>query len=368
MSRKCARDDQHEDDVVGMGSMNPIRIIQVGAGSMGQNWLGTVKANPDVDLAGLVDLDLDLARDAAVRTGHDGVAVATTLEDLAVEADAVLNVTVPRAHAEISEQALFAGLPVLCEKPIAPSVADGLAMAAAAEASGRLLMISQSRRYFTGFDELRRRTAELGTIGTVTCEFFKAPHFGGFRERMEHPLLVDMAIHTFDAVRALLDRDPVSVYCETYNPPWSWYAGDAAAHAIFEFTGGVRFSYDGSWCAPGNETSWNGRWRVSGEQGSAGWDGEHRRGGDPPEETAGSLAEFVECLRTGRRPATAASANVVSLAMVEAAAQSATEQRRVRIDEVMAAAHAHALGAQHLEPVAAMLKSRDVLEAVGLRS
>ena len=73
-----------------------------------------------------------------------------------------------------------------------------------------------------------------------------------------------MAIHQFDLARDLIGGEPVAVYCESYNPGWSWYAGDAAAEVTFEFADGSRFSFSGSWCSPGLETSWNGAWRVSG--------------------------------------------------------------------------------------------------------
>jgi predicted dehydrogenase len=168
-----------------------------------------------------------------------------------------------------------------------------------------------------------------------------------------------MAVHAFDAARYVLDRDPVAVYCEEYNPAWSWYAGDAAAVAIFEFTEGVRFSYTGSWCADGLETSWNGAWRVNGAGGTARWDGD----GAPewqandssevlratltaaPQEIAGSLAEFVDALRTGRTPSGEVHGNVLSLAMVEAAVRSSARGTRVRIDEVLEDAYAEALAA-----------------------
>ncbi|HEY9293353.1 MAG TPA: Gfo/Idh/MocA family oxidoreductase [Microlunatus sp.] len=359
---------------------SPIKIIQIGAGSMGRAWLGAIAANPDVQLVGLIDLDVDLARRAAAEAGHPDAQCGVDLDRLAVDADAVINVTIPQAHAPTTQQALFAGLPVLCEKPIAPDVATGLAMAAAAEASGRLLMISQSRRYFNAFRQLREVVDDLGRVGTVSCEFFKAPHFGGFRDAMPHPLLVDMAIHTFDAVRALLGSNPVSVYCDAYNPSWSWYAGDAAANAIFTFADGARFGYHGSWCAPGQETSWNGSWRISAAEGTACWDGDHEptveRADDrpakvpasaqAPEQISGSLAEFVDHLRRGTTPATAAAANVVSLAMVEASVQSAAEDRPVRIADVITDAYAAARAADHDHRVRAVLESWDVLRAVGL--
>ena len=325
----------------------PLRILQVGAGSMGRTWLHTIANSPDAELVGLVDLDLELAQ----RVSEDELAalvpVARTLTELkdATGADAVVNVTVPGAHNAVNEEALRAGLPVLCEKPIAPTVADAQYIAGVAEETGKLLMISQSRRYLNQFTALRQAAGELGRIASVSCEFAKAPHFGGFREEMPHPLLVDMAIHQFDSARALLGADPVSVYCESYNPGWSWFAGDAAATAIFDFPGGARFVFHGSWVAPGQETSWNSRWRVSGERGTALWDGDDAPStGDPlrslpvgeaPEQTAGSLAEFVACVRTGTASQIDARSNVPSLAMVEAAVRSAAERRRVELAEVL---------------------------------
>ena len=93
---------------------------------------------PDAVLVGLVDLDTDVARQAADETGHAGVAVAGTLEELLdrVDADAVVNVTIPAAHHSVSNAALRHGLPVLCEKPLAETVSTGLSMAAAAELTG----------------------------------------------------------------------------------------------------------------------------------------------------------------------------------------------------------------------------------------
>ena len=83
-----------------------------------------------------------------------------------------------------------------------------------------------------------------------------------------------MAIHLFDGARAITGADPVSVYCESSNPPWSWYAGDAAADAIFTMTGGLRFAFTGNWAGDGFRTSWTGTWRATGERGSAIWEDE----------------------------------------------------------------------------------------------
>jgi predicted dehydrogenase len=357
----------------------PIRLVQVGAGMMGRAWLQVLSGSPDAQLVGLADLDVDAARRAAEDAGFPDVAIGASLEAVAdlVVADAVLNVTVPTAHAEVSTAALLRGLPVLCEKPLADTVTAGLSMIAAAEASDRLLMVSQSRRYWRNLEAFRRQIAQLDRIGLVECSFFEAPHFGGFREEMAYPLLIDMAIHHFDLARDLIASEPKAVYCESFNPAWSWYAGDAAAQAVFEFAGGTRFVFTGSWCSPGLETSWNGSWRVSGERGTATWDGDHEPEaryadeqpisapvGRGPEQIAGSLAEFIRALRTGDTPWGEAHSNVLSLCMVEAAVRSATQGRRVTIAALLEDAYREALGVGHRPEVVAALAQWPSVHAV----
>lgn len=349
----------------------PLRIVQVGAGGMGKAWIRALQDNKDVELVGLVDLNLEAAQAAVQEFGLDGVRLGSSAAEVAeaAGADAVVNVTVPAAHHPVNVEALFAGLPVLCEKPVAPTVAEGLSLAAAAEVSGQLLMISQSRRYFRGLTHLKAVIDRLGDVGVVTTEFFKAPHFGGFREEMEHVLLVDMAIHPFDAVRFLLGQEPVSVYCEEFNPSWSWYSRDATATAVFTMSGGTRYVYTGSWCAAGLETSWNGTWRVNGAGGSAVWDGdglpvtELVSGTSVPdpvsheEEIAGALVEFVASLRSGNVPSGEVHSNILSLAMVEAAVQSASTGGMVLIDDVIEDAYRVAVESERRADVRSALES-----------
>lgn len=350
----------------------PLRLVQVGAGQMGRSWLRTIAASPDARLVGLVDVDGAAARGSAAATGWDDVPMATALDTLLdrVEADAVVNVTIPTAHADVSTTALLRGLPVLCEKPLAESTAVALTIVAAAEAAGRLHMVSQSRRYWNNLVALRPRLAELGPLGAVQCSFYKSAHFGGFREEMAHPLLVDMAIHQFDLARNLIGSDPVTVRCDSYNPPWSWFAGDAGATASMVFADGTRFSFSGCWCAPGLETSWNGEWRLSGEHGTARWNGDDAPviqvgGGAPetlavaagPQEIAGSLAEFVSVLRSGATPNGEVHDNVMSVAVVEAAVRSADAGEMVEVADVLEEAYAQALALDLRPEVRAALEA-----------
>ncbi|RXZ71804.1 Gfo/Idh/MocA family protein [Agromyces albus] len=350
-------------------SEGPLRLVVVGAGGMGRAWAHTIKADPDAELVGMADLYVEAAESAAADTGIPGLAVGTDAVELArrVGADAIVNATIPEAHHPVTIAALHAGFPVLGEKPVAATVAEGLSLAATAEHTGQLFMVSQSRRYHPALHQAKRQVAGLGTVGIVAVDFFKSPRFGGFRDEMASPLLLDMAIHQFDMARFLLDADPVSVSCEEYNPGWSWYAGDAAANAVFAMEGGARFTYNGSWCSPGHETSWNGSWRISAERGSVLWDGENDPSTDPDEETepgddpgreiAGSLREFIAAVRHGREPMGRVHANIMSLAMVEAATQSASQGRRVAIDDVLDRSYDAALATERDAETLGVLKS-----------
>ena len=344
----------------------PLRTVVVGAGAMGTQWLDAIDASPDVELAAVVDLDASAAARAA-----RGVPSATTLAEVAALADFVVDATVPAAHFAVTASALRLGLPVLGEKPLAETLPQALTLAALSSLTGSLFVVSQSRRFEPHLVAFKSSLGSLGPLGSLTTEFYRDPRFGGFRETMAHPLLLDMAIHAFDTARYLLDEEPVSVYCDAYNPSWSWYAGSAAANALFRFSSGARYSYLASWCATGCDTSWNGSWRAVGAGGTALWDGDHdpSSGAGSPSSLlssiSGSLAVFVDALRTGRRPATDVHRNVLSLAMVLCAVESAEAGAPVRLDDTLARAHAAAT--QAAEPdVAEVLRSwQSVRTALG---
>src|SRR5262245_25974825 len=153
--------------------------------------------------------------------------------------DFVLNVTPPAAHHAVALAALEHGAAVLTEKPLATSLAEAREMIAAAERAARLLMVSQNRRYMPELQAFRAELAELGPLSSITCEFHRNHRNAAaeFIYAFPQPLLLDMAIHLFDAARALTGADAQTVYCDSYNPSWSWYDGPAAAAALFRMTG-----------------------------------------------------------------------------------------------------------------------------------
>jgi predicted dehydrogenase len=335
--------------------MTTLNALLVGAGGMGRAWGKNLRDCDEVRLAGWIDLRPDAAAQAAEELGVAGVVTGSDLERALAEIqpDFVVDVTIPEAHHDVTLAALAAGVPVLGEKPMADSMERARAMVAASERAGKLYMVSQSRRYDARLHALRKLVAEqVGQLGILNSDFYIGAHFGGFRDQMPSPLLLDMAIHTLDAARYISAADPISVYCEEFNPPWSWYAGAASATALFEMSGGLRYTYRGSWCAEGRPTSWEAEWRAVGAKGSATWDGhaapvaevvvgtggfhsqvETRAGEveEMPVGIAGSLRDFLHALKTGAMPMGECHDNIKSLAMVFAAIESAATGKRVTI-------------------------------------
>src|SRR5262249_8470864 len=151
------------------------------------------------------------------------------------------------------EEAVALGCHVLCEKPLATTLEDAQAMIEAAGRAGRFLSVMQNRRFEHGVRTLRDGIAggPVGSVGLGSCDLLVVPPFGGWREAMPSPLLLDMAIHPFDVARLVTGAEPVAVTCHEFQPKGSWYAGDAAAICLFELDDGSVFSFRGSWCAAG---------------------------------------------------------------------------------------------------------------------
>jgi predicted dehydrogenase len=331
--------------------VDKVKAVLIGCGGISQNWLDAVKDMPGLEIAGLVDLDEAAARRRVAQFDLTHAQVGVDLPEMlaAVKPEIVFDCTVPAAHTAVTLTALHYGCHVLGEKPMADSMDNARRMVDAALKAGKLYAVIQNRRYDPDIRRLKQfiTSGALGPLTTVNSDFYIGAHFGGFRDQMTHVLLLDMAIHTFDETRFLCGADPLSVYCHETNPGGSWYAHGAAVTAVFTMTGGVVYSYRGSWCAEGLMTSWNSEWRLVGQKGSIKWNGEKDMTVQKVSKTTGFfsefespgiptythdekinghrslIAEFVECVRSGGVPETVCTDNIKSMAMVFGAVESA---------------------------------------------
>lgn len=330
---------------------------------MSKGWLKAIAETPAlrdrITIVGLNDINPDAAHRLAAEFGLNKSAVESDLDALlgGTRPDLVFDVVVPAARHDVVATALRRGCHVLSEKPMAASMEEARDLIALAGAAGKVHAVVQNRRFNQGVRRIKATldSGAIGTLNAIHCDFFVGAHFGGFREQMEHVLLVDMAIHTLDAARFMSGKTPLAVYCHEANPRSSWYANGSVANAIFEFSDDVLFTYRGSWSAEGANTSWDSAWRIVGSKGTLLWDGADKfeanvvNGSEgffrplealevlPPADPAQThghasvLLDFIDAIEAGRQPETVSSDNIHSLAMVFAAIESARTHQRVPI-------------------------------------
>jgi predicted dehydrogenase len=340
------------------------RSIVVGAGLVAGFWMEPLRRRTDV--VALVEVDAERTGAALARFGLDCPGFTSLDAALAAaDADVVVNLTPPEWHRRVSETALAAGCHVLSEKPMAPTYEDARATVEAARRAGRTLAVMQNRRYQPAIRRLREGllSGAIGQPMAFCADMFMAPrHAAGHLAAQRHPLLLEMAVHTFDQARYLAGAEPLSVACHEFTAPHSWYDGPAAAVCTFEFERGIVFSYRGNWIAEGFATSYDAAWRISGTTGTAIWDSfghpacevavapapetgaaEVRRivwEAPPPRDATGHAAgldDLLDALESGRPSETDGEDNLITLAMAFAAIRSAEERRVVPLEEVAGA-------------------------------
>lgn len=337
----------------------PLSVVQVGLGLWGRSWAELVVRARGLRLAGVVDGRAEARAWGAAL----GVPVFRRLEQAlrALCPGLVLLVSPPETHRTLAEQALAAGTHVVTEKPLAPTLADARAIAAAARAHGRVAMVAQNyrfRRQARALTELVR-AGRLGRLTAIRCECRRdlraawvSPR--DWRGRMPHPYLLDMAVHHVDLVRAIAGCEVAEVDARSWRAPDGPFRHDPTVSALLTLADGTPVAYDGSWVeALGRETSWNGDWEVVGSRGRATWtggvqaalrgtvsvemNGDRRRAALPvlpALDRLGVLHEARRAIRAGEEPECSAADNLRTLAVVLAMARSTEERRPVRVEEI----------------------------------
>jgi len=328
------------------------RIIQVGLGAMGQGWADCVAKSEKWEAAAYVDINRSNLMTAAER---HGMPKSRCFRDLntalrSVEADAVLDITPQQCRRAVCTTALECGMNVLCEKPLADTVANAQVLAELSRSTGRVLMVAQNYRYQPVVQTAKRVVAsgKLGCVGYMGISFHKGPHFGGYREQMAYPLLLDMSIHHFDMVRCISGKDITAVQGLSINAPWNWNRGDSTLEACLELEGGIGVNYFASWVSRGWETDWNGNWRIEGDKGVLliedsqvyFTDKQKTRRKIPLvkiEKTHQDwlLDNFCIMLQKKMEPETSAGNNLNSLAATHAVVKAIQEKRRFTVQELL---------------------------------
>jgi myo-inositol 2-dehydrogenase / D-chiro-inositol 1-dehydrogenase len=197
------------------GSLD-VRVLRagiIGAGEIARLHARGYAAVPGVQLVAVADLRLEKAQ--ALAELHGAEALATTAE-LLERVDAVSVCTPPAAHADVAIAALRAGKHVLCEKPIARTVAQAEAMLAVAAHADGLLMVGHVSRFQS---DLRKgkELVERGRLGrlaraydSITMPFPDPAADSWYADFAQSGgVVLDLGIHSFDYL-AWLFESPVA--------------------------------------------------------------------------------------------------------------------------------------------------------------
>lgn len=253
-----------------------MNLLLVGFGAMSKlAWFPLLSNYENITIVGIVDNNRSAFDDYIVIGKVDKEKCFFDF-DLAINSigssniDAVIVVTPPETHEEICIKSLEYGFPVLCEKPLACSIQAAERIKEKSKQTGVPVMVSQNRRHTSFIHTLRKlvQSGEFGKPGQVFISFRQIFTRDSFRDKMQHPLILDMANHHFDSIRYVLGEEPISVYAYGWNPNWSRFADNCSAVAVFEFPNNNHVVYEASWHSIDVGLTSNGcDWRIECENG-----------------------------------------------------------------------------------------------------
>jgi predicted dehydrogenase len=207
--------------------MSTLRCGVVGVGRMGRHHARLYASSEGAELVGVVDASPQRRR--AIVEEYGGRACAGIEELLSLGVDAVTIAVPTIAHRAMAEPLLRKGVACLIEKPLAPDVADSRAIADAARMGGAILQVGHVVRYdpvmlAVRSLELTPRFVEVDRISPMT---FRSVDVG---------VVLDMMIHDIDVLLMLVGREPDEVHASAVS-----VLGDAEdvcnARLVFRATG-----------------------------------------------------------------------------------------------------------------------------------
>lgn len=298
--------------------MASLRVAILGAGAMARRHLDAYRKLGDVEVVA-VAARTNRARDTFLAAGVPEFSTDSAALLSRGGFDAVSVVTPTGAHAACVKSALEAGCHVLCEKPLGHSLAESRELVAAAERADRRLMTGFVMRFFPELRDVKRRI-DAGEVGDVSSAWFRkgtpAPEAAWYRDPDQSGgVLFELGIHGIDLVRWWLGRPIERVSAVRRADDW-WL--------LLEASGGVA-SVGASWGgALGTDSG------VVGSKGSI----VPARDLGPGDPFHDQIAHFVDCIRSGARPAWDGRNALANLAVAEAAEEAARSGRAVRPAEV----------------------------------
>ena len=157
-----------------MAARQRLGVGIIGAGNISSQYLKAMKDFPVLDIRGIADMRPDVASQKAAEFGVKSKSVDDMLADPSV--DIIVNLTIPRAHAEVGLRAVAAGKHIYGEKPLGVTFAEGKKLVAAANRRG-VRVGSAPDTFLGGGHQTARAVIDSGRLGTIVggTAFFACP-------------------------------------------------------------------------------------------------------------------------------------------------------------------------------------------------
>lgn len=328
-----------------------IKIGLIGCGGIAvYHARGYLAIPSEARIKAVADVVADNARRMAELAG--GARIFADYRALLAEGDVdAVDILLPHhLHADAIVAAAAAGKHVLCEKPLCLTLAEADRVERAVRESGITLMCAHNQLYTPAMRRARElldagALGQLYTIRTVDAFYHSWSDPGtswrSARATMGRGELIDTGYHPTYMLLHLATAAPVEITALLSSHRIHAMDGEDSAQVLVRFADGAVGSIVTSWAYGRPAGAW--LFQVVGERGELHGEGDelrHRpRGGEPVVEAfpvanlwEAETADFVACLREGRRPLQSEADGIAALRVILAAYQSDAEKRTVALD------------------------------------
>ena len=229
--------------------MKRLRVAGVGAGYFSQFHLSGWRGIAGAELVAWSD------HDRAKLEGIGLPAYVNAIEMMEREKPDLLDiVTPPHTHLDFVRAAAERGIPMICQKPLAPTYSEAVALVKVAQSAGAELVVHENFRWQPWYREAKR-LIDQGALGVLHAVAFRLRPGDGqgprayldrqpYFQKMPRLLVYETAIHWIDTFRYLMGEVTAVFSClRRINPA---IAGEDAGYIVFEFDGGATGLFDGN--------------------------------------------------------------------------------------------------------------------------
>jgi UDP-N-acetylglucosamine 3-dehydrogenase len=217
-----------------------LRVGVVGVGVMGSNHARVLAEMAGVELVGVADPDRGQREFVSRTLGCP--AFADMKELFARGVDAVTIAAPTHLHHDLAVECINRGIHLLVEKPIAPTVAEGRAIVAAARRAGVTLMVGHVERFNPAVESIKRAIKNQDILSIAITRV------GPFPPRMSNVgVVIDLAVHDIDLIRWFTDSEIVEI-----QPQMSSAVAEREDIALLQFrtASGVLAHINTNWLTP----------------------------------------------------------------------------------------------------------------------